>query len=149
LSTGQQVIITSSAADDALRLAEIRLEAMRPSLEALDRYNPQRARDRFLKTFEPDDTKLITLNGSLAGFFVVREFPDHLYLDHLYIREARQGQGLGRFVVETLQKEATKRSIPIRLIALEGSRANAFYASCGFTVTSRQDVDVGYEWKTD
>jgi len=41
---------------DAELLAQIRVEAMRPSLEAVSRFDPERARNRFLSSFQPLDT---------------------------------------------------------------------------------------------
>jgi hypothetical protein len=64
-------------------LADIRLEAMRPSLEAVGRFDPVRARARFLDGFIPEDTQVLCVGGRTAGFQVVRRRPDHLYLDHL------------------------------------------------------------------
>ena len=46
-------------ADDAERLADIRVEAMRPSLQAAGRFDRDRARARFLDAFRPEDTRLI------------------------------------------------------------------------------------------
>ena len=71
--------------DDAKELAEIRAKAMKPSLEKLGRFNEKRVRSRFLDTFLPDDTFKIELNDELAGFYVVRNKEDYLFLDHLYI----------------------------------------------------------------
>ncbi|MEO4000434.1 GNAT family N-acetyltransferase [Mesorhizobium sp. CAU 1732] len=131
------------------RLADIRVEAMRPSLEAAGRFDPDRARQRFLDSFRAEDTSLICLGDSVAGFYVVRRKSDHLYLDHLYVIAAFQGLGIGRRVVDDLKIEAEMHALPIRLMALNGSPSNDFYQSLGFRVVSADDLDTIYEWLPD
>ena len=72
-----------STSQDGNELAEIRTSAMKPSLEALGRFDDNRVRSRFLETFNPEDTFKITEANELMGFYVVRFKEDHCYLDHL------------------------------------------------------------------
>jgi ribosomal protein S18 acetylase RimI-like enzyme len=135
-----------SGDEDAHLLAEIRVQAMRPSLEALGRFDPQRARDRFLAGFNAIETTIVHVQDETAGFFVVRKRSDHLYLDHLYIAAAFQGQGIGRRIVDDIKREAQRSSLPIRLMALKDSPANGFYRSCGFEFVSAEAFDNLYRW---
>ncbi|WP_254698290.1 GNAT family N-acetyltransferase [Sagittula sp. P11] len=132
---------------EADTLADIRVAAMRPSLEAIGRFSPERARERFLKGFDPADTTVIECGEEIAGFFVVRRRKDHLYLDHLYVTPSRQGRGLGWRVVSDLQARASAEGLPIRLMALNGSPANEFYKRCGFEVVSSDALDTIYVWQ--
>ena len=138
--------IEAAIAADSDRLAAIRVEAMRPSLEAVGRFDPVRARDRFLDSYCAADTKIIHTNGGVAGFFVVRKHVGHLYLDHLYVSTTFQGRGIGRGVIDLLKTEARSAALPIHLIALNGSPANEFYKSCGFEFVSKDALDTLYEW---
>ena len=61
----------SATGAEADTLADIRVAAMRPSLEAIGRFSPERARERFLKGFDPADTTVIECGEEVAGFFVV------------------------------------------------------------------------------
>ncbi|MEP0941183.1 MAG: GNAT family N-acetyltransferase [Rhizobiaceae bacterium] len=131
---------------DADVLADIRVEAMRSSLEAVGRFDPDRARQRFLSDFTPTDTKIIQIGGQTVGFYVLRHRRDHLYLDHLYIQPAHQGGGLGRMVVDQLQRQARKEGLPIKLMALKQSPANGFYQSSGFVLLSSDELDNHYLW---
>lgn len=63
--------------EDAEVLANIRVQAMRPSLEAVGRFDEDRARRRILQTFDPTATREILVNEERVGFLVVRRFPDH------------------------------------------------------------------------
>lgn len=126
-------------------LAELRIAAMRPSLEAVGRFDPDRARSRFLDNFRRDSTRKIEVDGRLAGFYVLKEKADHLYLDHMYIRPELQGNGLGSLILEGIIVEAQERGLPLRLGALRGSRSNQFYQSHGFVQTHEEEWDIYYE----
>lgn len=131
---------------DADQLALIRVMAMRPSLEAVGRFDPIRAKARFLTSFTPDDTQIIYIGEIIIGFYVLRRYADHLYLDHFYIAPDFQRKGVGRLVVEGVKREAKACHLPLRLMALNGSRANDFYRLCGFRFVSSDGVDTIYEW---
>ncbi|WP_235865369.1 GNAT family N-acetyltransferase [Alloyangia mangrovi] len=132
---------------DAPQLAELRAEAMRPSLEALGRFDPQRVRRRFLDSFDPAETTILLQGDQLAGFFVLRRRPEEHYLDHLYLAAQARGLGLGRRVMEELQEEARAAGVPIRLMALKGSPANRFYRACGFEPVGEEPFDILYRWQ--
>lgn len=131
---------------DAETLADIRTEAMQPSLEAIGRFHPVRVRERFLSTFIPEDTHLILRGSDLVGFFVIRIRQDHLGLDHLYLKAEAQRLGLGRRVVRHVQCIAEKAEKPIKLMALRHSAANEFYRSLGFALVAEEAFDNHYEW---
>ena len=135
--------------DDAAALADIRVAAMRPSLEAIGRFDKDRARQRFLSTFDPLQTTLVLQDAQIVGFFVVRDMPDHIWLDHLYVSPDQQGKGLGRYVMRELQSRAAAFRLPIELMALRDSPANAFYTSLGFVQVREDTFDIYYRWHAD
>ena len=137
--------IIKALQNDADGLAEVRAIAMKPSLEALGRYDPQRVRNRFLDTFVASDTWKVEVDAQIAGFFVLRDKNDHFYLDHLYIHPNFQNQKLGSAVIEHIVKIAEKRQFPIRLGALRGSASNQFYLNHGFIKTNEDEFDIYYE----
>lgn len=85
--------------EDAVRLAELRVKSMRPSLEVAGRYDPHRARTRFLDGFDPSETFLVLSEGRLVGFYVLRERASALLLDHIYIAPEMQGVGFGQRIL--------------------------------------------------
>ncbi len=123
-------------------LADMRVAAMRPSLEAIGRFDPVRARDRFLATYVADDTQLLFMGDVLVGFYVLRDMGTHLYLDHLYVAPTHHGMGIGLQVVTRVQSKGRD----IRLMALRDSPANGFYQSCGFVAQKEDEFDIHYRW---
>ncbi|WP_234467264.1 MULTISPECIES: GNAT family N-acetyltransferase [Kosakonia] len=149
----REILLTTSlrihpaSPDDANMLAEIRVESMRPSLEAINRFDAVRARERFLKSFTFHDTFILQIQNEIAGFYVLKSYTDHLYLDHFYIKTRFQGRGIGKHVLKSIQAHAAGTSKPIKLIALVESPANAFYRSMGFLLKRVEDVDNHYLWE--
>ena len=132
------------ALEDFEDLLVLRIAAMRESLERVGRFDPVRARDRFLATFTPDCTRHILSAGRRVGFVVVRPQGDSLLLDHLYIRPGHQGQGIGGAVLRQVVDEAAAQGLPVRVGALKGSDSNRFYQRHGFTLVEQGEYDNYY-----
>lgn len=127
-------------ASDVDGLADIRVAAMRESLERVGRFDPKRARERFTESFSAEHTRYVVVGGKRVGFVVVRPTGEELTLDHLYFRPEQQGKGYGQEVLRLVFLEADATHKPVRVGALKGSRSNEFYARHGFEL-----VEVG-EW---
>ncbi len=138
------VVLRPVHADEGPALADLRVLAMRESLEAVGRFDAARARARFLDGFEPALTRAIVVAGQTAGFLVLRPAPDHLLLDHLYIAPSQQGQGLGAEVLRAVFAEADAAHKALRVGALKGSRSNAFYLRHGFSLVESAEWDHFY-----
>jgi GNAT superfamily N-acetyltransferase len=126
-------------------LLALRLRAMQPSLQALGRFDPQRARERFASGFVPQHMHRLWLNGVAVGCVTLRPEPEALVLDHLYIEPAHQGQGLGAQVLDWAKALADQRQCPLRLEVLQGSDANRFYQGHGLVEVGRSAFDIAYE----
>ncbi|MFT5692502.1 MAG: GNAT superfamily N-acetyltransferase [Oceanicoccus sp.] len=138
--------IVQANEEDKELLAEIRLLAMKESLEFLDRFDPKRARHRFLETFSRKHTWKITIGENVVGFYVLRLHESHFHLDHLYFRPNFQGEGLGGRVLAGIKQQAKVAELPIRLGALRESRSNDFYKKNGFSYTHEEEWDIYYEF---
>ena len=118
---------------------------MRESLERLGRFDPQRARDRFLAGFDPALTRHVLADGERVGLVVVRPQGDGLLLDHLYLAPSAQGRGIGAAVMAAVLTDADARGLPVRLTALRESPAKRFYERHGFVLREQSDWDDHYE----
>jgi GNAT superfamily N-acetyltransferase len=135
--------------NDAEHLAALRVQAMRPSLEQIGRFDPQRARERFLSNFSPEYTRHILFDGVKVGFLVVRPEQDALLLDHLYIQSDYQGKGIGSMVLNDLFSVAVTQEKVIRVGALRGSASNEFYVRHGFKLLESAEWDNYYVRQID
>ena len=134
----------STKHSDAETLVQMRIRAMRESLERIGRFDPQRARDRFLSSFEPSECKFILIDGVSVGFVVVRLVESHLVLDHLYVVPEHQNKGIGSAVLGSVLKDADTRSVAVKLGALRDSDSNRFYQRHGFVKTAETEWDIYY-----
>ena len=67
-----------AVADDLEALVQLRIAAMKPSLLAVGRFDPERARERFSATYNPSNTSVICMSGKAVGFYVLADNTDHL-----------------------------------------------------------------------
>lgn len=138
------VSFVPAAEADFDRLAELRIAAMRESLERVGRFDPARARERLRSSFRPAQTYLLMAEAEAVGFYAVRTVADGLQLDHLYIRPDFQNRGIGGTVLTRICEEADRSGWPISVGALRQSASNRFYQRHGFVKTSESEWDIYY-----
>ncbi|ELI5429548.1 GNAT family N-acetyltransferase [Vibrio parahaemolyticus] len=142
-----QISYVQACESDGEILAEIRVSSMKQSLEAIGRFEPNRARNRFLDNYEFQNTTKIYANNVLVGFYSVSKECDHLYLSHLYVAPVYQGSGIGADAIERIKALSATSGNTVRLGALRNSPANQFYLSHGFELTHEEEWDLYYEWR--
>jgi RimJ/RimL family protein N-acetyltransferase len=129
---------------DFEELAALRIAAMRASLEQVGRFDPERARQRLRKSFYPEHTRFIVVEGQRIGFYTFHPADDGFHLDHFYIHPDWQSRGIGSHVMRHLLAQADAAQQPIHLGALRGSDSNHFYQRHGFTNTREDQWDIYY-----
>ena len=140
----QDLALAPASEDDFESLLSLRLAAMRESLQRVGRFDPQRARERLSRAFEPAHSRHILLAGESVGFVVVLPMVDHLLLDHLYVAPQAQGRGIGSWVMAQVLVEADRLPLPVRVTALKLSDANRFYQRHGFVLQLASEWDLHY-----
>ncbi|WP_019936240.1 GNAT family N-acetyltransferase [Bordetella sp. FB-8] len=124
-------------------MADLRALAMQPSLERLDRFDPERSRRRLRAGFVPARMRWICLNGERVGFYSLFAHESAWCLDHFYLHPCAQGRGVGSAVMRLLC--AQTQEAPMRVAALRASESNAFYRRHGFVRTGESEWDIEYE----
>jgi len=125
-------------------LVAIRIEAMRESLERIGRFDPARARERFLAGFSPESTRHIVVAGKRVGFVVTKLQEPYLLLDHLYVRPEHQRLGIGAQVLQSVFSQAESLQKPVKVGALRESESNEFYTRHGFQLVEQGEFDNYY-----
>jgi len=76
---------------------------------------------------------------NVCGVLVLLDFPGYLLLDNIAVDPSRQGQGLGRILMDFAEEEAQRRSYSeIRLYTHERMTENiVLYARLGYVETHR------------
>lgn len=127
----------------------LRVDAMRPSLERVGRFDPVRSRERLSAGFVVPFMHHIVLDGDQrVGFVTLKpEGADALRLDHLYLRTGFQGLGIGEWVLHWAKSQAREQQRDIALTAQVESDANRFYLRHGFVLEGEEGVDLHYRWR--
>ena len=129
---------------DAEELASLRVVAMRESLARIGRFDPTRARERFLSGFNPEQTRHILSVNRKVGFVAVKPIDSGLLLDHLYVKPEHQGKGIGAAVLSEVFAHASAANCSVRVGALRESESNQFYAQHGFVLVEQAEFDNYY-----
>lgn len=127
--------------NDAAWMLELRNTVLRPHLEKLGRWNPERARERFLGGYRPENTRVILVDGSAVGLIAVRVEADAVWIENFYLDAAIQGQGIGGEILRSVLAQP-HGGLPFRLNVLQQSAAARLYERHGFSVESFDEVDI-------
>lgn len=133
--------------EDFEELVNLRIKAMKPSLEKIGRFTPERARERFYKSFIPENTTILKIENNIIGFYMITENDDNLFLKHLYIEPEYQGSGYGKLIIDKVKNYSIELKKNILLEALKESPSNDFYLKNGFSHISSSEFDNNYIWK--
>ena len=100
---------------------------MRPDLERLGVWDPDRSRRRLLEELAPASTWLVLAAGQRVGSVALRPSKDEEWLQHFYVLPEHQGRGLGGAVLRDLL-DGRDDPWPVRLLVVRASAALRLYA---------------------
>ncbi|GAB3406739.1 GNAT family N-acetyltransferase [Schumannella luteola] len=123
-------------------MLDLKTRVMQPQLARLDRWSPERSRERFLAAFRPEVTRVIVVDGADAGLIAVRPADDGIWIEHFYLDPALQGRGIGGAVLAHVLVSDAHLELPFRLDVLQGSPARRLYDRHGFVFEREDEVDV-------
>lgn len=112
-------------------LVELKARAMRPDLERLGRWDPARSRSRLLDELVPDATRVVEVAGEPMASIALVPTSQTSWLQHFYVDPAMQGRGVGSALLRRLL-EGDASNLPIRLLAVRGSRSIRLYERHAF-----------------
>ncbi len=133
-------------AEDFEPLLDLRIAAMRESLERAGIFDPARARARFQGQFDPACSWHITQGEARAGLLTLKPADGALRIEHLYIHPRHQNQGVGAWALAQSKARARELGLDLTLAALRASEANRFYQRHGFLPVSDSELDIEYRW---
>lgn len=127
---------------DVESIAELRAVTMRPDLERIGRFDPDRVRERLRNGFAAEHTWIIEVEGAFAGCVALRPDVDAHWLEHFYLDPRWQGKGIGSAVLGRLLERCDREHLVVRVNVLHGSPARRLYERHGFTVVTETPVDI-------
>ncbi len=133
-------MLRPAAEADFEPLLALSIRAMRPHLERLGRFDPERRRARMRRQFEAGILRVIERAGALAGCIGVEEKGGWVEIHSLFLDTDAQGAGLGARVFAAILAEHPGRAL--RLEVLKESPARRFWERQGF----RQIDELPFDW---
>ena len=122
-------------------VAGLKERVLRQDLERLVGWDPARSRARVVEHFSTAHTRMIVVDGAVAGTITLRSDEDALWLEMFYLEAAHQGRGIGTAVLRAVLAE-TSPERELRLQVLVGSAAQRLYERHGFVAEHEDGVDV-------
>ena len=134
-------------------LLDLRIAAMRESLERLGIFNLDNARKRFQGQFDPQYMQHICVDEGAgegpqrAGLLtVIPEQGGRLKLQHLYLLPVWHNRRIGDWVMQQVQDRARRDGRAVWLEVLNYSDAIRFYERYGFVHIGGDPIDLLYQW---
>jgi GNAT superfamily N-acetyltransferase len=124
-------------------LLDLSVRVLRPDLERVGRFDPERRRARMRAACDPATLRVIEIDGRLVGCIAAMPAADHVEVHSFYLEPSVQGRGLGGAVFSALL--ADHPGLPIRIEILKGSPAHRFWEKQGFVRIGEQEFDWLYE----
>ena len=93
----------------------------------------------FAAEIAADHVVVIETAGAVDGYMIAWSEPDAYFIDNIAVDPARQGQGLGRQLIDHAADEGSRRHLPsMRLYTNAAMTENlSIYARIGFVETHR------------
>lgn len=102
------------------------------------------------KFFENDYRKatnqIVALDGEPAGRLIIERREHEIRCVDLSLLPEHRNQGVGTFIISTLQSEATAANVPLRLQVIRFNRAVNLFERLGFVRTSETGTHFQMEW---
>lgn len=134
-----RIRLRPAAPDDLDAVVALKAESMRTDLDRLVGWDPERSRARVVAHFSPAHTRMIVLDGAVAGTITMRPDGDDLWLEMFYLAAEHRGRGIGTAVLGAVLAAV---SGPVRLQVLVGSAARPLYERHGFVAEEDDGIDV-------
>ena len=128
-----------AAEADFEALHDLSVRTMRPHLERIGRWDPERRRRNARKAFDAGGIRVIECDGAMLGCVGFRRHGDHAEITAFFLEPHCQSQGLGGAILRALVSEAA--GLPVHLEVLKHSPAMRFYERAGFVRTAEQPYD--------
>ncbi len=122
------------------------LDSMKSLLTELGAWNEQEVLSKFKHYFEPDHARIISVDGTDAGWLQVSETKHDINLDQIYIAEGFRRQGIGSRLIGDLLATAETKKKPILLSLVCNNPALGLYQRFGFRTVGQDDNRLHMRW---
>jgi len=101
----------------------------------------------YRKQFPSAHFLIIEVGGQRAGRYYLNQVADHFHVVELSILPEYQGHGIGHQLMKSIQAEAVRVNLPVRLRVAKGNPARSFYEKLGFMIRNTGETHHALVWK--
>jgi GNAT superfamily N-acetyltransferase len=101
----------------------------------------------FEQDWRPEAMAIILADGTPCGYWMVEDREDDIHVRELVIHPDCQSRGIGRRLLEQVQRRAGARGVPVRLGTYLRNRAVVLYERVGFREFDRTDTHILMAWR--
>lgn len=121
---------------------------LRPYVEPLFGWDEAWQAEYLKSRYNPDEMKIIQVDGQDAGVLVFGQEPDRVFVKQLLIDPIFQGRGLGTVVLHDMIEQARASKLPLSLSVLRSNLpAKRFYQRHGFVEAYHDEQRVWMHWE--
>lgn len=100
----------------------------------------------FDQDWKPEATEIVLADGTTCGYWMVEDRDADIHIRELVIHPDCQSRGIGRRLLDEVQRRAEARGVPVRLGTYLQNRAVALYERAGFREFDRTDTHILMAW---
>lgn len=128
--------------DDKEFLWNLHRDTMREYVEQVWGWDEAWQRERFLERFDPDERRIVELDGVSVGAIQVDRQADHIFLKNLHITPSHQNRGIGARLITSLIEEDVEKKVSLRLQVLKVNPSRRLYDRLGFRETVATETHI-------
>jgi GNAT superfamily N-acetyltransferase len=135
-----------STANDAQFIYSLIETTMRKHVEATwGAWLPERVKGESEADAVDPLTRIVRLDGRDCGVFYVEERPTEWWVQMLFVLPEFQRRGVGKHLLDQLQRAANQAHLPVRLRVMRVNPARYYYEHLGFSGFKEDDRFVYYQ----
>jgi ribosomal protein S18 acetylase RimI-like enzyme len=130
----QPIRLRPAAESDFEFLYALHAVTMKEYVEATWGWDETFQKARFRETFDPGDTRIVTLDGRDIGMVSMEENESEVFLALIEIDPKHQHRGFGTAIIEQVIADGVRKRKPVFLHVLKVNPAKRLYDRLGFLV---------------
>jgi len=96
-----------------------------------------------------EDSSLILIKEEPIGLIKLGAFLERIHIRQFQILPSYQGTGIGKRVLELIQRKAMERGVPITLNVLLKNPAKRLYERAGFHIVGQNELEYQMMWRAN
>ena len=133
-------------ASDKDWLLDLYRATLRSAIENTWGWDEAFQQENFNIHLSPEKFEIISINDNHIGGFLLVEEVDNLWLEMLLIHPDHQGMGVGKKVIEQLQRQSITKNKVLKLSVIKANPVKLFYEKLGFQLYEEDEAMFKMVW---